>query len=164
MAQSFVDEFIPRIEQLKNCRSLGDLAHILGYKPQALSYILYKIPDESKYSEFEIPKKSGGVRKIQAPTSRLKKLQRRLANLLSDCEEELFESQIKSEGDKKKVFKNRESRTKARRAVSHGYKKGLSISTNAELHVGKRYVFNIDLSNFFPSINLTWSTKIDQPS
>lgn len=57
MAQSFVDEFIPRIEQLKNCRSLGDLAHILGYKPQALSYILYKIPDESKYSEFEIPKK-----------------------------------------------------------------------------------------------------------
>ena len=67
-----------------------------------MSYILYKIPDESKYSEFEIPKKSGGVRKIQAPTSRLKKLQRRLANLLSDCEEELFESQIKSEGDKKR--------------------------------------------------------------
>ena len=59
MTQSFVDELIPRIEQLKNCRSLGGLAHILGYKPQSLSYILYKIPDESKYSEFEIPKKSG---------------------------------------------------------------------------------------------------------
>ena len=98
MAQSFVDEFIPRIEQLK-LSLLGDLAHILGYKPQALSYILYKIPDESKYSALKYLK-SGGVRKIQFNTT--KKLQRRLANLLSDCEEELFESQIKSEGDKKR--------------------------------------------------------------
>ena len=146
MAQSFVDEFIPRIEQLKNCRSLGDLAHILGYKPQALSYILYKIPDESKYSEFEIPKKSGGVRKIQAPTSRLKKLQRRLANLLSDCEEELFESQIKSEGDKKRYS----------RTGSHV----LKLDEQYLMAIKRDYRFqpmlnciNIDLSNFFPSIN-----------
>lgn len=153
MTQFFVDEFIPRIEQLKSCQSLGDLAHILGYKPKSLSYILYKIPDDSKYTEFEIPKKSGGVRTIQAPTPRLKKLQKRLANLLSECEGELFDSQSKSVVDRAKTSKKKETRAKAQRAVSHGYKKGLSISTNAEMHIGKRYVFNIDLSNFFPSIN-----------
>jgi len=37
--------------------SLTELAVLLGYKPKAFSYILYKIPDKNKYTEFTIPKK-----------------------------------------------------------------------------------------------------------
>ena len=36
---------------------------------------------------------------------------------------------------------------------NHGFIKERSIITNAELHKGKRFVFNVDLEDFFPSIN-----------
>jgi hypothetical protein len=45
------------LEKLKKTTSLRDLAILLGYQPKALSYILYKIPDENKYIEFTIPKR-----------------------------------------------------------------------------------------------------------
>ncbi|MGB7416271.1 MAG: retron Ec67 family RNA-directed DNA polymerase/endonuclease, partial [Thermosynechococcaceae cyanobacterium] len=37
--------------------------------------------------------------------------------------------------------------------ISHGFKRKLSIRTNAENHRNRRYVFNIDLADFFGSIN-----------
>ena len=37
--------------------------------------------------------------------------------------------------------------------MSHGFRKKHSIVTNAKKHRNKRYVFNVDLHNFFPSIN-----------
>lgn len=37
--------------------------------------------------------------------------------------------------------------------MSHGFKRGSSIRTNARKHRNRRYVFNIDLINFFGSIN-----------
>ncbi len=46
-----------RLEKLKETKSLSDLAKLLGFKPNAVSYILYKIPEDNKYVEFEIPKK-----------------------------------------------------------------------------------------------------------
>jgi hypothetical protein len=36
--------------------------------------------------------------------------------------------------------------------LAHGFKDKYSIITNAKVHVGKRYVFNTDLEDFFPSI------------
>jgi len=123
------------LEKLKNTTDLNDFAMLLGYKPKFLSYILYKIPLESKYREFEIPKKNGGTRKIKAPTEKLKHLQRRLSDLLNSCLEEL------SDNHKKKD------------KLSHGFRKGHSIITNAAMHKKKRFVFNMDLQDFFPSIN-----------
>ena len=123
-----------RLEKLKKTESLSDLAELLGYKPKAVSYILYKIPDNDKYIEFEIPKKTGETRKIKAPVEKLKHLQRRLADLLNEC----FD-QISKENKKK--------------SLSHGFRKNHSIVTNAKNHKNKRYVFNVDLQNFFPSIN-----------
>jgi retron-type reverse transcriptase len=35
---------------------------------------------------------------------------------------------------------------------SHAYKRGASIVTNAQSHVNKRFVANVDIENFFPSI------------
>lgn len=123
------------LERLKSTTSRKDLAELLGYKPKSLAYILYKIKDEDKYTEFSIPKKSGGVRQIKAPVDQLKKLQRRLADLLNQCFEE-----INKKGKQKK-------------SISHGFRKKHSIITNANKHINKRHVFNIDLEDFFPSIH-----------
>lgn len=126
-----------RYEQLRAATSINDLAGILGYKPKAVSYILYKIPNEKKYINFKIPKKTGGERKIKAPIDPLKNLQRRLADLLNECFEEICA-----------INKNQ-------RCLSYGFRKGKegSIIKNAINHRNKRHVFNVDLQDFFPSIN-----------
>lgn len=126
-----------KLEALQQAKSLSDLAFILGEQPKVISYVLYKIPTKAKYTSFEIPKKSGGNRIIQAPNARLKRIQRSLATLLLD---------IKSEINEKRNL---------RKAclVSHGFQRNLSIITNARNHRNKTYVFNADLKDFFPSIN-----------
>jgi len=123
------------LEKLKAAKSLDDVAVLLGFKSSSVAYILYKIADTEKYTEFDIPKRSGGVRKIKAPESRLKKLQRRLANLLYLCLADI---------DKNGT---------PRRPLSHGFARSLSIVTNASAHKRRRYVLNLDLKDFFPSIN-----------
>jgi hypothetical protein len=40
-----------------------------------------------------------------------------------------------------------------RKPISHGFHKGRSIVTNASPHTGRRFVLNLDIENFFPSIN-----------
>jgi RNA-directed DNA polymerase len=62
-------------------------------------------------------------------------LQRSLAELLYDCYDELV---IDSNPGL---------------AVSHGYRRGLSIVTNAVQHRSRTNVLNLDLENFFGSIN-----------
>lgn len=108
---------------------------MLGFTPSGLSYILYKLPDSKKYTAFEIPKRDGGKRLIKAPEPSLSLLQRRLATFLTECIEELKKA------------------TPPRRSLSHGFEKGRSIISNASLHKRRRYVFNLDLADFFPSIN-----------
>jgi retron-type reverse transcriptase len=123
------------IEKPKEATSLSEFATLLGYKPKSLAYILYKTPDQDKYTEFQIPKGNGGQRIIKAPEARLKRLQRRLADILERCfEESCFLSNH-------------------RKSLSHGFRHNHSIVTNALNHKNKRYVFNIDLEDFFPSIN-----------
>lgn len=125
------------IGRLKACTTLGDLALLLGIKPAGLSYVLYKIDDDDKYTEIEIPKRSGGKRTIHVPIDQLKIVQRRLAAHLALCLQEI-----------------ESSRGVAGECVlSHGFKKGLSIVSNAKRHRNRRYVFNLDLSDYFPSIN-----------
>ncbi|BCO10628.1 hypothetical protein GF1_30040 [Desulfolithobacter dissulfuricans] len=121
------------LEKLKQTNSLSDLAKLIGYKPNSLAYIIYKIPNEKKYIEFKVPKKTGGERIIKSPTSRLKKLQRRVADLLNDCLEEIL--------------------SENKHSLSHGFRRNHSIISNAQKHVKKRHVFNVDLKDFFPSIN-----------
>jgi len=123
------------IDQLRKSTSLSDIAKLLGYKPAALSYLLYKMPDASKYATFDIRKKNGGTRTIDAPHPKIKFLQRRLADLLTQCRLDI------------------EDRKPRRKSISHGFRKFHSIVTNAIPHKRKRYVLNLDLENFFPSLN-----------
>ena len=108
---------------------------MLGFKPKAVSYILYKQPPATKYKTFQIPKRNGGQRTIKAPVDGLKLLQRKLSDLLQDCIDEIA------------VANNRKDRT------AHGFKRKRSIITNARQHRHRRWVLNLDLEEFFPSIN-----------
>ena len=124
-----------RLTQLKAASSLNDVADLLGYKPQSVSYILYKLREDQKYTTFEIPKKSGGQRTINKPVDKLKGLQRKVSDLLQDCIDEI------------NAARNLKDR------AAHGFKRKRSIKSNARQHRHRRWVFNIDLEDFFPSIN-----------
>ena len=124
-----------RLATLKAAGSLSDVAKLLDFKPKAVSYILYKQPAVAKYKTFQIPKRNGGQRTIKAPVDALKVLQRKLSDLLQDCVDEIT------------AANNRKDRT------AHGFKRKRSIITNARQHRHRRWVFNLDLEDFFPSIN-----------
>ena len=123
------------LQTLREAQSLDDVAKILNYTPAGLAFNLYKLPVAAKYTVFEIPKRGGGKRTIKAPSDRLALLQRRLANLLTLCLEEI------------------EKNNPQRRSLAHGFERRRSIITNAALHRRRRYVLNLDLADFFPSIN-----------
>ena len=48
-----------------------DVADLLGIKLYKLIHLAFKLPDTEKYQTFTIPKKSGGVRSIAAPSKSL---------------------------------------------------------------------------------------------
>ena len=123
------------LASLKAAASLGDVARLLKFEPKGLSYILYIQPEGKKYQTFAIPKRRGGQRMIAAPQGALKLLQRRLSDLLQNCVSEI------------NVAHGR------RDLAAHGFKRQRSILTNARRHRHRRFVFNIDLEDFFPSIN-----------
>jgi hypothetical protein len=123
------------LNDLRTAKTRYDVAALLGYKPSALSFIVYKIPSAAKYTTFEIKKKGGDVRRIDAPIPMLKGLQVRLAGVLYECLRELEES---------KERKNK---------LSHAFRKDYSIITNAKAHKSRRYVLNLDLKDFFPSLH-----------
>lgn len=104
-----------------------DIAEILDVTEKQLNYHLYIIPEYKRYKRFEITKKRGGIREIYAPATSLKIIQQKLNQVLQS------------------VYNTKPS--------AHGFLPGKSILTNALPHVKKRYVLNLDLKDFFPSIN-----------
>jgi len=87
----------------------------------------YSRQNAKSYKEFKVKKKSGGDRTIHAPVKGLKAIQKTLAFVLQ-C-----------------VFIPHEAAT--------GFVKNKSIVDNAKVHVGNYYVFNVDLKDFFQSID-----------
>jgi len=78
------------------------------------------------YHDLRLVKRSGKVRLISAPDERLKGLQRKIAaslNLIYSI-----------------------------RHPVHGFVTGKSVKTNAQSHLKNKYLLNIDLQDFFPSI------------
>ncbi len=104
-----------------------DVAAILDISWERLRYLLYRRPNAERYSIFTIPKKSGDSREIFAPKEDLKEIQRRLCFIL-------------------------ESVYDAKPSV-HGFTQSRSVLTNAHIHTRRKYILNVDLLNFFPSIN-----------
>lgn len=104
-----------------------ELSELLGIQYSNLVYYTYKIPTSKRYTPFLIPKKSGGQRTIYAPAPGLRFIQRHLNIILQRiC-----------------VFKT----------CVTGFVCKRSIIDNARIHRKKRFVLNIDIHDFFPSIN-----------
>lgn len=123
-----------QLTKLKLAKSRKELAVILGYTPKSLTAIVYKTPQELKYTLFEIDKKSGGKRSIRAPIPKLKKLQSHLSHILYQCLSEI-------------------ERGRDAKPISFGFRRHRSITENASRHKRRRWVLNIDLEDFFPSFN-----------
>lgn len=114
-------------EQFLKLETREDVAHLLGMEDKSIRYFLYGIKPDNLYSEFTIKKKNGDDRHICAPDKRLKKIQRKMANILN-C-----------------VYKIK--------PAAHGFVIDKNIVTNARNHIKRRYVFNLDLENFFEQIH-----------
>jgi retron-type reverse transcriptase len=82
---------------------------------------------KSCYTSFGIKKKSGGARTLHAPVKGLKEFQKAL-NLILQC---MHEPHL----------------------AATGFVIGKSIVDNARVHVGQFYVYNLDLKDFFTSID-----------
>ena len=109
-------------------RTEPELADALGLTAKQLWFFSSHREKEQAphYVTFAIRKRSGGKRLIMAPKRRLKAIQRKLHELLV-----------------------------AKLPVSehaHGFRKGRSVRTGAEAHVGKRVVLRIDIKDFFPTV------------
>ena len=115
--------------------SRNQLADCLGVPRSKLAYLLFIKKTENLYTTFEIPKKSGGSREINAPQAELKNVQRKL----SDALQEYQRTYRKEQG--------------INAILSHAFEKEKSIITNAKIHRNKRYVLNIDLQDFFTSFH-----------
>lgn len=111
------------------------LADFLKIPRKKLTHILYVKKVENCYRSFEVPKKNGGTRRINAPADDLKSIQLKLSDALAEYQKHLW--------NKKGISPN----------IAHAFIKEKSIFSNAKVHRNKRYVLNIDLTDFFDSFH-----------
>lgn len=127
------------IEQLKTMKTVKDLADLLdaikrdefvpvryGISVPMLKHFSSDKISPKRFRIFHIRKKSGGLREIKAPCRQLDVILTCINGMLKACYEPSD--------------------------VAMGFTAGKSVLSNAQVHVGHNYVFNIDLKDFFPSI------------
>ena len=137
LEQAHIDQIRTAFEKMQ---SREDLLHVLNeakplvYGDKAVPFDLKQLTwyanpklGRKRYAEFKIKKKSGAERCIHAPVKGLKSLQKTLSFVLQ-CVYEPHNAAM-------------------------GFVRDRSIVDNAKLHVGSKYVFNIDLKDFFPSVD-----------
>lgn len=107
----------------------ADIAGVLGLSIAHLRWLAFhtEVATRIHYVQFTVPKRSGGVRQLSAPHKKLAAAQRWiLENILNKLPVE---------------------------PPAHGFLRGKSIVSNAQAHAGRAAVLNMDLADFFPSIN-----------
>ncbi|MBD2292485.1 RNA-directed DNA polymerase [Anabaena sphaerica FACHB-251] len=113
-------------KNLPTYNSHEEIAQAMGISVKGLRFLSFSRKNDH-YIRFQIPKKPSGYRQISAPKKLLKKAQNWiLDNILEKLE--LHDA-------------------------AHGFRLKHSIVTNAQIHVGKEVIINIDLKDFFPSIS-----------
>lgn len=105
--------------------SVPELSRHLNLKGKEYRYI--SVNKFEQYKSIEIPKRSGGVRLISAPNSRLKFFQRRINLLLQPLYSE--------------------------RSCVHGFVSEKSALTNAQEHLGRKHIVKIDLKDYFGQVS-----------
>jgi retron-type reverse transcriptase len=124
------------LDLLNLAKSLVYGEKAVPFELNQLNYYINSKNKEKRYVEFKIKKKSGSDRTIHAPVKGLKALQKTLAFILQ-C-----------------VFEPHKA--------AMGFVRKKSIVDNAKLHIGSNYIYNIDLKDFFPSIDQARVWKILQ--
>ncbi|WP_158620342.1 MULTISPECIES: reverse transcriptase domain-containing protein [Corallococcus] len=104
-----------------------EVAKLIGISYGQLCSIIYAKPGKFPYETFFIPKKNGTLRTISKPHPAVRSLQNKLLPFLTSA------------------YRPKPS--------AHGFVVQRSIVSNARPHVGKRFILNIDLEDFFPSIH-----------
>ena len=104
-----------------------DIASLLEVEYRDLNYWIYRTPKQRRYTTFHIRKKYGTPRRIDTPNTNIKILQQKLNQVL------------------RSVYRRKPS--------IHGFVLCRNVRSNAEQHIRKRWVLNLDLKDFFPSIN-----------
>lgn len=111
-------------------QSPADLAAALGLTIPRLRWLCFHTEAATRihYVQFEVPKKSGGMRTLSAPHRTLAGAQQWvLINILAKLPTE---------------------------EAAHGFVPGRSTLTNARPHAARDIVVNLDLEGFFPSIGV----------
>jgi RNA-directed DNA polymerase len=118
-----------KARRLPALSSADDVARLLGLgSGKALrSLVVPGAGPRSAYVEFLVPKATGGMRLISAPTARLRRAQRALLDLVLS-KVELHDA-------------------------CHGFVRGRSTVSNARPHAGAALVVKCDLKDFFPTIH-----------
>ena len=134
------------IENIQEHES-ASLSLLVVKKPVELCKVLNRFRSKVKFGEliqiinnpeyvcYKIPKRRGGVREILAPSQKLKAIQQTLNFYLQN-----YYLCVKPEN----IFGF---------VINPNSQKGLcNIALNAQQHINKRFVLNIDLKDFFPNI------------
>ena len=119
------------VSQLLSIVSIPDLRILL----KAQLVLINKLINEPDYVSFSIPKKKGGNRLIHSPESKLMRLQSRLNFYLQN-----YYHLIRPEGIHGFVINPNKK------------EKICNIVDNAKNHINQKQVLNLDLKDFFPSI------------
>lgn len=113
--------------------SVGALAAWLDEPVGALAWLAnqWRVPREEQtrlqhYHYRWVPKRSGGLRLIEIPKARLRRIQQKILRQILDLAPP--------------------------HAAAHGFRRGWSSVTHAALHAGRQAVIRMDLKDFFPSI------------
>lgn len=113
---------------LPKLSSRAEVAALVGVTEEELTAFMRPgSASGSGYVEFDVPKRSGGTRRIAAPRAKLRAAQRALLDQVL--------SKIPLHG------------------AAHGFAFDRSVVTNAQLHVGATIVVKVDLEEFFPSVH-----------
>ncbi len=102
------------------------LAALIDEPESTLIKALEAVEKEEAYERFSLPKKSGGARTILAPKAELKRVQRGINVLLEPLPLSM---------------------------AVHGFRRARSIVTGAKAHLQARALINIDLKDFFHSVD-----------
>lgn len=117
------DDMRSRVQQIKSPRALADFWGVETYQ---LTYYAYHADKRESYRTFTIPRRRVGWRRIEAPKPTLKYIQRLIHETLT--------------------------RVYGPSTAVHGFVPKRSVVSNANFHLGRRYILNVDLEDFFPSI------------
>ncbi|MBX3119740.1 MAG: restriction endonuclease [Fimbriimonadaceae bacterium] len=107
--------------------SLWQLEEEWGYEAGTLAFVAYRTNIDSRYTTYNIRKRTQGYRQIDEPDELLKGVQRKIKEFLED-----------------KYVPT---------TSAYAYVSNRSPVKNAALHTRKKWIVNIDIKDFFPSIH-----------